>query len=185
MERSIKKYLFSSQLCLWLSVIVCLALIPHFLFSKDEGGMSNYGVHLKTVIPYSIGLLLAALFVVKAALRLKRSSHLRAVLLGYAAALSLILITTYGYKRNIYLKDTHIAVTIVFFWFELLTAVWLCKRFLADQINISLIVLQLIGFIIGAVTLFGPLHLLFVAQLLTIIPFGMILIRSSGVELKN
>jgi hypothetical protein len=186
MERDTKKYLLISQLCLWLGVVICLVLIPHFLFSTNEGGLSNYGVHLKTVIPYSLGFLAAIFFVVEATLTMKpKSPGLRQLLLGYSAALLLVLITTYGYKTNVYLKNTHIAVTIVFFWFELLAALWLCKTLLKDKTNIIMVILQLIGLIIGSLTFFGSLHLLFVSQLLTIIPFGIILIRSCNTLAKR
>ena len=182
MGQLIKKYLLLSQLYLGLSVTICLILLPHFLFSKNEGGMSNYGVHLKTVFPYSLGLLLTSFYAARAATVIKdKSSALRKLLLSYAAVLLLVLITTYGYKRNVYLKNSHIAITIVFFWFELLSAIWLSKKFLSDKINIALVGVQFIGLVIGSLTFYGSLHLLFVAQLLTIIPFGIILVRSSAV----
>jgi hypothetical protein len=181
MEQAIKKYLLLSQLCLGLSVIICLILIPHFLFSTNEGGMSNYGVHLKTVIPYSLGLVLTSFYSVLAALSIKdKTSILRRLLFGYALALLLVLITTYGYKTNVILKNTHIAVTIVFFWFELGSSAWMVRRFLSDKINIGLVILQVVGLILGSLTFFGSLHLLFVAQLLTIVPFGLVLVRSSA-----
>jgi hypothetical protein len=184
MNCPIKKYLLVSQLCLLLDLTICLILIPHFLFARDEGGMSNYGVHSRTVIPYSLGFILAAFYVIRAALAIKTKStslrRLRGLLLSYGVILLLILITTYGYKTNIYLKNTHIVITIVTFWFELLGAAWLCKAFLRDKINICLLALQLIGLIIGSLTFFGSLQLLFTAQLITIITFGVILVRSSG-----
>jgi hypothetical protein len=184
MKQSIKKYILISQLCLLLDLAICLILIPHFLFARNEGGMSNYGIHLKTVIPYSLGFLLAAFFVIRAALTIKNSSaslrRLRRLLICYFIILLLILISTYGYKTNIYLKDTHIVVTIATFWFELLSALWLCWVFLRDKMNIFLLVCQFIGLIIGSLTFFGSLHLLFTSQLITIITFGAILVRSSG-----
>jgi hypothetical protein len=186
MGLAIKKYLLLSQLCLLLSVVICLLLLPHFLFSKHEGGMSNYGVHLKTIIPYSLGLLLASFYALRAALAIKiRSSPLRWLLLGYSALLLLVLVTTYPYKLNVYLKDTHIAVSIVLFWFEVLAAIWLCRAFLEDKINISLVILQIVGLIIGGLTLFGVFQLLFTSELLTIIPFGIILLRSSAATAQN
>ncbi len=178
------KYLVISQLALALSLIICLILIPHFLFSKNEGGMSNYGIHLKTVIPYSLGFILASFYSIRAALTIKtkRTSmrQLKAMLLIYAGVLLLILLTTYGYKTNIYLKNTHITVTIITFWFEMLSAVWLIRTFLVDRLNIILVGCQFIALVIGSLTFLGQLHVLFVSQLITITAFGLILIRSSG-----
>lgn len=184
MNKSIKRYLLISQLSLLLDLAICLILIPHYLFARNEGGMSNYGIHLRSVVPYSLGFLVAAYYVLKAALTIKARSvtlrRLRLLLVGYGIIFLLILITTYGYKTNTFLKDTHIVVTIITFWFELLSAIWLCKAFLSDKLNISLLVCQFIALIIGSLTFFGAFHLLFTSQLITIITFGVILVRSSG-----
>jgi hypothetical protein len=183
MDIPIKKYLLISQLCLLVDLAICLILIPHFLFARNEGGMSNYGIHLKTVLPYSFGFLLAAFFVIKAALTIKAKSNrlhfMRRLLISYSILLLLILISTYGYKTNVYLKNTHIVITIATFWFELLSSAWLSRVFLWDKINIGFLVCQFIGLIIGSLTFFGSLHLLFTSQLITIISFGVILVRSS------
>jgi len=184
MNKSIKRYLLISQLSLLLDLAICLILIPHYLFARNEGGMSNYGIHLRSVVPYSLSFLVAAYYVLKAALTIKARSvtlrRLRLLLVGYGIIFLLILITTYGYKTNTFLKDTHIVVTIITFWFELLSAIWLCKAFLSDKLNISLLVCQFIALIIGSLTFFGAFHLLFTSQLITIITFGVILVRSSG-----
>ena len=34
-------------------ITVCVALHPGFVLKWNEGGVSNYGVHLKTALPYT------------------------------------------------------------------------------------------------------------------------------------
>ena len=34
-------------------ITVCVALPPGFVLKSNEGGVSNYGVHLKTALPYT------------------------------------------------------------------------------------------------------------------------------------
>jgi len=164
------------------SLVICLVLIPGFLFAKNEGGISNYGIHLKTAIPYSLGFLVAATYLIKAALatgnKLSWQRHLRQLLICYATLLTLVLVTTYGYKTNVFLKNLHITVTITIACFELIAAGWLNFAFLRDKLNVGLLSMQFIGFILGTATFLGHLHLLFTSQLITIITFGIILIRS-------
>jgi hypothetical protein len=185
MNQSIKKYLLISQLCILVALTICLILMPHFLFAKNEGGVSNYGIHLKTVVPYSLGFLIAAFYVIRAAGAIETKSpklrRLRELLLGYSVILLLVLITTYSYKVNLYLKDTHIGVTILTFWFEFLGAFWLCKVFLRDKLNIGFLAFQFIGLIMGSLTFLGFFHLLFTAQLITILSFGIIMVRSASI----
>jgi hypothetical protein len=39
------------QLLLAFFLALCVALHPGFVLKSDEGGMSNYGIHLKTFAP--------------------------------------------------------------------------------------------------------------------------------------
>jgi hypothetical protein len=39
---------------------ICVAIHPGLVLKVNEGGMSNYGVHAKTAIPYTLALAMAA-----------------------------------------------------------------------------------------------------------------------------
>ena len=43
-------------------ITVCVALHPGFVLKWNEGGVGNYGVHLKTALPYTLALGLVAGF---------------------------------------------------------------------------------------------------------------------------
>jgi len=184
MQASARRYLIISQLGLFIALVICLILIPGYLFARNEGGMSNYGIHLKTIVPYSLGFIIAAGYCLKAAQSLKPKSlitrRLRQLLFSYSTLLLLVLITTYGYKTTALLKNIHITATIVIAYFELIAAGWLCFAILRDKLNIVLLAFQFIGFIIATLTFVGLWHLLFTSQLITIVAFGIILIRGSS-----
>ena len=40
---------------------VCVALHPGFVLKRNEGGLSDYGVHIKTTVPYTLSLVLLSL----------------------------------------------------------------------------------------------------------------------------
>jgi len=45
--------LLVSQCTFFAFLALCIVLMPGILFRRNEGGMSNYGIHTVTVIPYS------------------------------------------------------------------------------------------------------------------------------------
>ncbi|HEV7958488.1 MAG TPA: hypothetical protein VGP11_03405, partial [Acidimicrobiales bacterium] len=80
---------------------VCVALHPGFVLKANEGGISDYGVHAKTVAPYTLALGLPGVLTFLAAQRLHTLSpaarQLRAVLFTYSALITLTLLSTYPY----------------------------------------------------------------------------------------
>ena len=46
---------------------VCVALHPGFVLKGNEGGLSDYGVHLKTALPYTLSLVLLVAYNLRAA----------------------------------------------------------------------------------------------------------------------
>lgn len=151
--------------------------------------MSNFGVHLRTTIFYSLGFLVDALFIWLAARSLGGQSlatrRFRNMLLLVSTMLVAVLLSTYGYKVNLALRDIHIVVSSAFICFELTAAFWMCRFILADKLNTVFLVIQIGGFVIAALTLLGVLQLLFSAQLITVLAFGIITIRSSRIVEKT
>jgi hypothetical protein len=46
---------------------VCVAILPHFLFERNEGGISNYGIHASTAVFYTLAFSLSAGLLLRAA----------------------------------------------------------------------------------------------------------------------
>ncbi|MGA3150323.1 MAG: hypothetical protein ABSD10_01725 [Candidatus Saccharimonadales bacterium] len=181
MANKVVRYLVLSQLSLFIFLGTCIALLPRFLFERNEGGVSNYGVHAATIVPYSLAFLLCGVFILQAARYIPRTTQslncLRYALYALAGLLFLVLATTYPYKINSTLRIIHIISGVMIFCFEMVMAVWLVMVLVKDRVNISLLAAQLVGFFIAFFTLIGAAHLLFVAQSITGMAFGALLIR--------
>jgi hypothetical protein len=168
------------QVSFFIFLSISVALHPGFVFKVDEGGISNYGIHLKTAVPFSLAFLLCALFSFGAA-RHYRSSDVttrwfRNLLYAYSGLLLLTLLTTYGYKLDIGLKDAHVTAGVLTITFELVASVWIYAQLRGAWDSVFL-VLQAGGFVVAGLTIFGAFHLLFLGQALADVGFALLLIH--------
>jgi hypothetical protein len=180
MSGRIVRYLLLSQLSFFGFLGICLALLPHFLFERNEVGVSNYGVRAETVVPYTLGFLLCAFFVMEAGLIVPRRSlmlgRFRNALFVLAALLVLVLASTYPYKIDVVLKDLHIVAGGLLLSFEMAMSLCLTWGLPASWSNILLLVTQASGCVLALMTLVGVLHLLLLAQLMATGAFGLLLV---------
>jgi hypothetical protein len=116
---SVKTYRYTlySQLSLGVFLLVCLILQPHYLFERNEGGMSNFGVHWPTVVPYSLAFWSCGLLILLAARhlpnRVKSYRSVRSVLVLLGAFAIITVLTTYPYKLNDFFDNLHVYATAV------------------------------------------------------------------------
>jgi hypothetical protein len=175
----------ASQVALFTGWGICVAVVPRFLFERNEGGVSNFGIHAETVVPYSLAFLLCSVFVLRAAggvegidegcRRFRLELHVLACLLLF------VLVTTYAYKANSFLHGLHIAAGVLITCFESLASCWMVASLVRSTGTLVLLGLQLLGFFMAALTFFGRVHLLFASQLLTSFAFGLLLICAARV----
>ena len=175
------RYLLLSQCSLFLFLGICVAIVPHVLLARDEGGVSNYGVFGKTVAPFTIAFIVCGVFLLVAAHVAPRTP---AVLERFRRALGilgllflLLLVTTYPYTLNSTLRDIHVGVGSILFCFEMAMGIWMTVVLQRDRITLVLLLLQSIGFLLAFVTLIGVLHILFISQILASLAFGILLVR--------
>jgi hypothetical protein len=170
------------QICFALFIGVCVALDPGLVLKGNEGGLSNYGIHLKTAIPYTLALGLASLLSYRAAVLLPDTDPgtrgLARLLRTYSVLSLLVLVSTYVYSLDTVLKDVHIATGTAIVLFELAASVWMYRLLGPTRRDSFLIIVQLVGFILAALTFLGALHVLFVTQILTGGSFALLLVRS-------
>lgn len=163
---------------------MCIALHPGFVLKWNEGGFSNYGIHIKTAIPYSIAFFGCALFAARAGRELVGAQHgawtFTVVLFVYAGLMLLTLISTYGYTFNPGLKNAHTAVGIATMLFEPLAALWMFTRLRRSSWTTTLAVMALAGLSLAVIDYLAILHVLFLAQVLTAFAFGALLVRSAA-----
>jgi hypothetical protein len=171
-----------SQLSLAFFSIVCVALHPGFVLKGNEGGFSNYGIHIKTAIPYSIAFLLAAFYALKAGRELASSDPsvrlLRRLLMTYSALMVLALVSTYGYTLNGTLKDFHFVIGGAVMVFEPVASAWLYAHLRGIKWDGLLFAIEIAGLTLGMIDFFDVLHVLFLAQVLMAAAFGFLLVHA-------
>jgi hypothetical protein len=161
---------------------VCVALHPGFVLKGNEGGLSDYGVHLKTVIPYTFSLALLVLCNLRAASLYsdgdRQTRRLRFLLLSYCSVLGLILLSTYVYTLNGDLKVLHFGFGALLMVVVAVGSIWMYRlRPPSATVRIFLVV-QIVGDVLNLATAVGALHVLFLAEVLSNIGFALILIRT-------
>jgi hypothetical protein len=173
-------YLAFSQLVLGTCILLCLAITPHYFFSFDQGGISNYGTEPATVALYSLGFGIAALgtLLVNFSLpaNVPRRTVMRLGLLGLGLLYGLALVSTFQYKLNASHRQLHEQLAVALFLGMLLVALWL--RFVALKEDIIIrraFGLFATGFLVAVLTFFGPLHVLFSSQIICGFSFGYML----------
>ena len=160
-------------------LVLSISLHPGFVFKGNEGGISNYGIHLRTAIPYSVAFALGALSTFKAAGTRTIPSVARIGLLVYAVLLLMTLVSTYAYKLSYGLKLVHVSVAVVLISFEVLASTWSCLR-VRSRVTAALSAVVVVGFIVVGLTFIGVAHLLFIGQALTTLGFAGLLIRTES-----
>lgn len=164
------------QIALWLSLLVSALLLPGIVSANS--GISNFGVHARTILPYGLGFLLCGYLTLMAAHSIKREDNVTTTLSRALFLLSLlllgILLTPYSVNR---LFDwSHMAVGGLLFMFELAFAAWLV-RLRPDNISFALFTAQCLGSAVAALSLLGAIQLMFVGQMAAEIAFGILLVR--------
>jgi hypothetical protein len=175
------RFVVLSQASAFGFLLICVALLPKYLFARNEGGISNYGVHRLTVIPFTLAFLGCSLFIFKAAQAMPRQPKtyklVRRLLLTLGVLQLLLMASTYPYQLNTFLGDLHLLVQSILFVSELVAGGWLALGLAGNTSNRLLFACQVCASVLLLLTLAGNVHVLFVAQLLNQASFGLILIR--------
>jgi hypothetical protein len=176
------RYLALSQLSLLIFLSICVVIIPRFLFSRDEGGVSNYATYGSTVIPFTLAFGGNAIFILLAARSIAADTpskiRFKKVLYVLGAMVLITMLSTFPYHINTALKDLHIITSIVMICTQLAIAYWLDMKLVDDKVNRVLFGFEALGFILAALSLPRIIRLLFVAQIILFLAFGAMLIYS-------
>jgi len=168
------------QICFFAFVGISIALHPGFVFKSNEGGISNYGIHVKTFVPFSLGFLLCSACSALAARR-RRGDVLAVALYIYAVLLILTLASTFPYKVNSTFKEIHVIVGIAIVVFELVASLvltWWARSWSL----VPFLVLSVVGFVVAGLTFLGAFHLLFLGQALLSVGIAGVLILTATKE---
>jgi len=168
------------QLLFVAGIALCTALLPHFAFERNEGGVSNYGVHAQTVVPFSIAFLGCGACTVAAGLRfdarkVRAARCVKPLLIFVGLMLITVALTTYPYKVSAFFDDVHEAVSSAYVLVELAIGFYFW-RLARTRLATAFFGAQALGFVLAAATYFGALHVLFIAEVLAGCAFGALLV---------
>ncbi len=175
-------YVVRGELGFLFFTAVSVALHPGFVLKRNEGGMSNYGLHLKTALFYTLALGLLSLYSRRAALLYpkgeRRTKRLRSLLLTYSAVVFFVLLSTYFYTLTVPLKDLHFALGTALIVVVGFGSLWMYRQWPPSTGATVLLLVQLAGDVLSLLTVIGALHVLFVAEMLSNIGFACLLVRT-------
>lgn len=152
---------------------------PSVFFTLNQGGVSNYATVLTTAPFFSIGFLGFAACLVKAASRINEASFqiiLRTLGIGYI----LLVASTYPYKLNPVFENIHIFIAGLFGLYQYAVCSMLAKQSGLNLLTGLFTAFACASLVIGLLTMFDVVRLLFTSQLLLGIAIGGLLIHKSS-----
>lgn len=182
MERTATTYAILSQASLLLGALLCVAAQPRYVLGHNEGGFSNYATDRRTRIPYGLAFVGDVVFVLLMNVQLHRAASLPgpviAMLDALAALLTLVLLTSFIYKRNEPLRRLHFLCGIVLIGFETILGPVLLAQAPHEVLSWLALAAQLAGDLLCLLSLRRTVERLFLGQVLASTGFGILLIRA-------
>lgn len=180
--RSAVRLLAYAQTALFLGLAICLSLLPHFLFESNEGGISNFGTHATTIVPFSFGFAVCGLLTIQASFSLPRGiasyKDMRGALFILGLLYLVVLSSTYPYKVNHVLDTFHVYASVALIIWNMVLGTWLALFAARDRINGALLCIQYVAFAFAVLTYVGTVHTLFIVECGVSAAFGILLLRS-------
>jgi hypothetical protein len=175
---TVTRCLWISQIALWSLLVLCSAIAPSVVSS--DGGVSNFGNRLTTVVPYTLSFSLSALFLCVAAAALARvhphQQWSALVLVGIAVLDLLVLVSTYPRHINLSYSEIHDDLGIALFSYEFVYSIWLVVRWWHRGAAL-LFSIEVGGSLVGLLSILKVVHLLYYGQVIGGIGFGLLLVR--------
>lgn len=161
--------------CFWISVIVCYALIPT---DWQKHGITHYGNHKRTIVPYGFGLLSSAFFMVLGAgtipLDDPKLARYRRLMFAIAALLVGLLLTPPVIGRAVGFVHTLIGVALFICQIAMGFDIW--TKASRNRIITACFLVQLVGSLVTILSLWRILPFMFSSQLLAQLGFALVLI---------
>jgi hypothetical protein len=172
-----ESYLRLSQISLFSLLLVCSLIIP--AVSERNGGVSSFGDHLSTVVPYSLSFLLCIIFLCLAAktvLEMGASFRVMAYLLLIIAFFDfLILISTFPRRVSPIFYQIHDWLGIALYTYEFLLSIWFISRQWKLKTAVAFSV-ECFGSIVGLLSSLKIIHFLYYGQVIGALGFGILLV---------
>jgi hypothetical protein len=168
---------------------VSVALHPGYVLARYEGGISEYGVHVKTAVLYTLAWAVLASSNLRAARvcgdRGACSEKVRKLLLVYSAVIFLVLISTYFYSLDAVLKYIHFGFGAVLVTFMSAASYWLSRQLTAVPWARTTLWLQLLGSAAALLSIVGVLHVLFCGETISNVGCAILLAKTCNLALDE
>lgn len=175
--RVVTRSLWISQIVLSGFLVLCSLIAPSVVSS--DGGVSNFGNRLTTVVPYTLGFSLCAIFLSLAAAGLPRvlpGQRWYALALAVVAALDLlVLVSTYPRHINLLFSEIHDDLGIALFAYEFALSTGLAARDRSRRAALFFS-LEVGGSLVGLLSILKVVHLLYYGQMLGGIGFALLVV---------
>jgi hypothetical protein len=166
-----------------------VALHPGYVLARHEGGISEYGVHVKTAVLYTLAWTVLAVGNMRAARvcggRGVRSEKVRKFLLSYSAVAFLVLISTYFYSLDAVLKYIHYGFGAVLVTFMSAAAYWSSRQLTGVPWARAVLWVQVLGSAVALLSIVGALHVLFAAESISNVGCAILLAKTCSGSLDE
>lgn len=171
------RYVTYGQLIFFVTVGVCVALLPRV--AAHHGGLSRFDIHKATFVPYTLGLLLTAYFLMRAARALAGKTRTLRILTEALVALAALVVgvSLTPYSLSTLVDWAHVAASAALFFGELLLAFWLVLAHDRDRLNLVLLVILVVAAFAAFLSELGAADRLFGGELLAQAAFSVMLVR--------
>jgi hypothetical protein len=161
---------------------VSVALHPGYVLARHEGGISEYGVHIKTAVLYTLAWTVLAVGNMRAARscagRGVRSAKIRQLLLIYSGVTFFVLVSTYFYSLDAVLKYVHYGFGAVLVVFMSAAAYWLFRQLPDVTWARAILWIQVLGSAAALLSIVGALHVLFGAETISNVGCAILLVKT-------
>jgi hypothetical protein len=159
-----------------------VALHPGYVLARHEGGISEYGVHVKTAVLYTIAWAVLAVGNLRAARMCGghgvRSETVRKLLMFYSATICLVLVSTYFYSLDAVLKYIHYGFGAVLVTFMSVAAYWCYRQLTGVSWVRAILWIQVLGTTAALLSIVGILHVLFCAETISNVGCAILLAKT-------
>jgi hypothetical protein len=170
-------YLILAQICFFGFLMIAIIMTPAAF--SDNHGLSYYGEHKLTAIPYGLGFLLGSFFLMKVTSALPAKIQPFKNLAVAIQVLVLLLIGVFLTPGNLnrFFDWAHNIVAAGLFIFELGLALWLIIWWYKDLAIISLFIIQLIAGLVAMLSQLDVIYYLSEGILIFQLSFGLLFTR--------
>jgi len=178
-----RRYYFAlAQAGLFIFLIISYAIVP--AFAQGSGGISNYGTDPRTVVPFTIAFVLAAVFTYLAAQSIPSNNifqkKFRLLLKLLAFIYLALLISTYPYQLTPQLDLIHKFIGLSLLALQAYICIFVSRNFKKEIVIYTFLGLFILGSVIIFLSLFTPLGWLAVGQVLGSTGFAGVGLRVFG-----